>query len=98
MRRKVIGEDFYLRTPMSMIITGARGTGKTMMFKYYSFQAQALLAKKNGIKILDHFRESKSVSMYLKFDPYILQSFPENETGRSLFTHFFELVVCESYD
>lgn len=97
MRRKVIGEDFYLRTPMSMIITGARGTGKTMMFKYYSFQAQALLAKKNGIKILDHFRESKSVSMYLKFDPYILQSFPENETGRSLFTHFFELVVCESY-
>ncbi len=97
MRRKVISEDFYLRTPMSMIITGARGTGKTMMFKYYSFQAQALLAEKRGIKILDHFREAKSVSMYLKFDPYILQSFQENDTGKSLFTHFFELVVCESY-
>lgn len=97
MRRKVISEDFYLRTPMSLIITGARGTGKTMMFKYYSFQAQALLAEKKGSRILEYFKDSKSVSMYLKFDPYILQAFQGNNTGQSLFTHFFELVVCESY-
>lgn len=97
MRRKVISEDFYLRTPMSLIITGARGTGKTMMFKYYSFQAQALLAESRGARILDYFRDSKSISMYLKFDPYVLQTFPENDAGQRLFTHFFELVVCESY-
>ena len=97
MRRKVISEDFYLRTPMSLIISGARGTGKTMMFKYYSFQAQALLAEKKGIRLLDYLRKMKSVSMYLKFDPYILQAFQENDAGLSLFTHFFELVVCESY-
>lgn len=97
MRRKVISEDFYLRTPMSLIITGARGTGKTMMFKYYSFQAQALLAEKKGSRILEYFKDSKSVSMYLKFDPYILQAFQGNNAGQSLFTHFFELVVCESY-
>lgn len=97
MRRKIISEDFYIRTPMSLIITGARGTGKTMIFKYYSFQAQAILAEKKGVKILDYFRESKSISMYLKFDPYILQTFPENDAGRRLFIHFFELVVCESY-
>lgn len=97
MRRKVIGEDFYIRTPMSLIITGARGTGKTMMFKYYSFQAQALLAEKKGFKILEYFKETKSISMYLKFDPYILQAFTENDVEQGLFVHFFELVVCESY-
>lgn len=97
MRRKVISEDFYLRTPMSLVITGARGTGKTMMFKFYSFQAQAILAENSGIKILDYFRDMKSISMYLKFDPYVLQSFQGNDSGQRLFTHFFELVVCESY-
>lgn len=97
MRRKIISEDFYIRTPMSLIITGARGTGKTMMFKYYSFQAQALLAEKKGMTVLKYFRDTKSVSMYLKFDPYILQAFPENKEGQGLFIHFFELVVCESY-
>ena len=97
MRRKMLSEDFYMRTPMSLIISGARGTGKTMMFKYYSYQAQALVAKKCGKSILKYFQESKSVSMYLKFDPYILQAFSDDEIGNIVFTHFFELVVCESY-
>lgn len=97
MKRKALSEDFYLRTPLSLIISGARGTGKTMMFKYYSFQAQAIVAEKQEKTILDYFRECKSVSMYLKFDPYILQAFSDDGTDKGVFIHFFELVVCESY-
>ncbi|MCM1244094.1 MAG: hypothetical protein NC293_00435 [Roseburia sp.] len=97
MRRKMITEDFYLRTPLSLIISGARGTGKTMLFKYYCFQAQALVAEKSGKSILKFFEECKSISMYLKFDSYILQAFTDDEVGNRIFTHFFELVVCESY-
>jgi hypothetical protein len=97
MRRKVLTEDFYLRTPMSLIISGARGTGKTMMFRFYSYQAQTIIAEKKGIPALEYFRECKSISMYLKFDPYILQAFTDDEVGTIAFTHFFELVVCESY-
>ena len=97
MRRKLLSEDFYLRTPMSLIISGARGTGKTMMFKYYSYQAQAILAKRKKKSILKFFSESKSISMYLKFDPFILQAFVDDEIGNIAFTHFFELIVCEAY-
>lgn len=97
MKRIMLTEDFYLRTPMSLIISGARGTGKTMMFKYYSYQAQAILAEKNNKSIIEHFQSSKSISMYLKFDPYFLQAFEEDNVGIRVFTHFFELIVCESY-
>lgn len=97
MKRIMLTEDFYLRTPMSLIISGARGTGKTMMFKYYSFQAQAILAQKKNKSIIEHFKLCKSISMYLKFDPYFLQAFEEDNVGISIFTHFFELIVCESY-
>lgn len=97
MRRKIVSDDFYLRTPLSLIISGARGTGKTMMFKYFSFQAQAIMAGKNNESVLDYFKKNKSVSMYLKFDPYMLQAFSDDEMGRLVFTHFFELVVCEAY-
>ena len=97
MRRKLLSEDFYLRTPMSLVISGARGSGKTMMFKYYSYQAQVILAKKNGESILTWFSRCKSISMYLKFDPFILQAFTDDDIGNVAFTHFFELVVCESY-
>lgn len=97
MRRKMVSEDFYLRTPMSLIISGARGTGKTMMFKYYSYQAQAILAKKNKESIVDYYKKNKSISMYLKFDPFILQAFKDDQIGNVAFIHFFELVVCEAY-
>lgn len=97
MRRKMITEDFYLRTPLSLIISGARGTGKTMLFKYYSFQAQAIVAQKSNLSVLKFFQKCKSISMYLKFDSYILQAFTGDEIGNLVFTHFFELVVCESY-
>lgn len=97
MRRKVLSEDTYLRTPISIIISGARGTGKTMMFKYYSYQAQALRAKKCQKAILKYYKENKSISFYLKFDPFILQAFTDDEIGNVIFTHFFELVVCEAY-
>lgn len=97
MRRKMLSADFYLRTPMSLIISGARGTGKTTMFKYYSYRAQAIEARKERKRVLEHFQECKSIAMYLKFDPYILQAFTEDEIGNIAFTHLFELVVCESY-
>lgn len=97
MKRKIISEDFYLRTPLSLVISGARGTGKTMMFKYFSFQAQVIVANKNNESLLEYFQKNKSISMYLKFDPYILQAFSDNEMGRVVFTHFFELIVCEAY-
>ena len=97
MRRKLLSEDFYLRTPMSLIISGARGTGKTMMFKYYSYQAQAILAKRKKKSILKFFSESKSISMYLKFDPFILQAFVDDEIGNIAFTHFFFFFFCEAY-
>lgn len=97
MRKNVITEDFYLRTPMSLILSGARGTGKTMMFKYYCFHAQAIVAKRAGLSLLKHFESLGSISLYLKFDPYLLQSFQADDTGKCAFIHLFELVVCEAY-
>lgn len=97
MRRKMLSEDFYLRTPMSLIISGARGTGKTMMFKYYSYQAQAIIAKRRKESLLMYYKNYKSISMYLKFDPFILQAFRDDEIGNVAFVHYFELVVCEAY-
>lgn len=94
--RKIVSDDFYLRTPLSLIISSARGTRKTMMFKYFSFQVQAIMAGKNNESVLDCFKKNKSVSMYLKFDLYMLQAFSDDEIGRLVFTYFFELVVCEA--
>ena len=97
MKRNKITEGAYLKEPMSLVISGARGTGKTMMFKYYSFRAQAIEAQRKSVDLLKYYQSCGSISFYLKFDPYLLSAFNNTEEDKTVFTHFFELIICESY-
>lgn len=82
------------------IFVGSRGSGKTMMFKYYSYYVQKVLLKKERKRIIETFKlEDSFLAIYIRFEDYELKLF-EDESGnfdQRLFTHFFELYIANKY-
>lgn len=85
----------------SLIFMGGRGSGKTMLLKHFSFEAQKLRSEIEKESIKRYLVNSEYIGLYIRFDSPLLRSF--DGLGLSLnqwdtvFTHFFELVVAKAY-
>lgn len=84
-----------------IVITGGRGTGKTMILRYLSYDVQIEEAKRKRVSPKQHFGNKGAVGIYLKIEGTVLKSFegPDFEDGQwlALFTHYFELRILELY-
>jgi hypothetical protein len=90
---------------MPLFFVGGRGTGKTMFLKYFSYPVQLEQAKRdiaNGAisSIADYFKKKGAIGIYVRVDGPLLRSFKgkslNQETWNSIFSHYFELRVCQA--
>lgn len=96
-----ISEDEIANEKTSIIFTGGRGTGKTMLLKHFSLMSQIVRAKKDKKLLKDYINENKYIGVYLRFDSPLLVGFDgiggnEEEWG-VIFSHFWELTVCKAF-
>lgn len=101
-----ISESDIYRDGMSIIFMGGRGTGKTMFLRYFSYsvqQKEALreIQDKKCDTIISYIKKKGGIGFYLRFDGPALHSFEgkglQQEKWDDIFTHYFELQVCQSY-
>ena len=71
--KELLSVPTFFTHKMPFIIQGSRGSGKTMIFKYYSYDAQKVVAKSKG-KILEHLCNCGGVGFYFRCDPPFINS------------------------
>jgi hypothetical protein len=85
----------------SLIFMGGRGSGKTMLLKHFSFEAQKMRSEIEKENIRKYIQNSGYIGLYIRFDSPLLRSF--DGLGISpiqwdtIFTHFFELIIAKAY-
>jgi len=83
---------------MNLVFMGGRSTGKSMFLRYWSYPVQQKIAAKGGQKLTDIISKNQGVGLYFRIDGPILKSFEGSglslEHWRSVFAHYFELVVA----
>lgn len=72
-QKELLSLPVFFEHKMPFIIQGSRGSGKTMIFKYYSYEAQRVVAKSKG-KILDHLSDCGGIGFYFRCDPPFINS------------------------
>ncbi len=72
-QKELLSVPTFFTHKMPFIIQGSRGSGKTMIFKYYSYDAQKVVAKSKG-KILEHLCNCGGVGFYFRCDPPFINS------------------------
>ena len=72
-QKELLSLPVFFEHKMPFIIQGSRGSGKTMIFKYYSYEAQKVVAKSKG-KILDHLSNCGGIGFYFRCDPPFINS------------------------
>lgn len=94
------GTNFF-KDKMPIIFMGGRGTGKTMLLKYFSYSVQKDEAKKKNKTIFRHLKDRGGIGFYLRFDIPNLNSFKgkvlEQDKWNAIFAHYFGLQVCKLY-
>ncbi len=87
------------KTPI--IFTGGRGSGKTMLLKQFSLNAQIKRAELEKRSLREYLLEKGAFGIYVRFDSPLLMSFEGlgNDTNQwsIVFTHFFEMAVCKAF-
>jgi hypothetical protein len=98
-------EADVLSDQMPLFFVGGRGTGKTMLLKYFSYQVQLELAKRevsngNAAALAEYFTKKQAIGIYIRIDGPLLRSFRgkaiPSATWDAIFAHFFELRVCQT--
>lgn len=70
-QNELLSVSNFFTQRMPFIIQGSRGSGKTMLFKYYSYDAQKIVAKQSG-SIIEHLKKCGGVGFYFRCDaPFI---------------------------
>lgn len=91
----------FFSQKMPFIIQGSRGSGKTMLFKYYSYDAQKIIAKKNG-SIINHLKNCGGVGFYFRCDPPFINSLKavcvdsSLEEWEDIFSYYIQMKVSQS--
>lgn len=86
-----------------IVFMGGRGSGKTMFFRYWSYDVQKLraLAEIKNNNLIDNIRKQGGIGFYLRIDGPVLRSFAgydvKLEKWNYVFTHYFELVIAKAY-
>lgn len=93
-------EDTIFADSLPIVIMGGRGTGKTMILRYFSYDVQKLESKKNNLSIIKHLCEKKSIGVYIRFGIELKNFEAFNyplERWKIIFTHYFELSIALKY-
>ena len=96
-----ITEEEVSSEKTAIIFMGGRGTGKTMLLKHFSFDAQRVRSENEKKDLKSYIQQSGCIGFYIRFDSPLLRSFDglgiTPVQWDTIFTHFFELVVCKAY-
>ncbi|MDF2479448.1 MAG: hypothetical protein K0S24_4931, partial [Sphingobacterium sp.] len=97
---KEYSEDYIFNDLQSIVFMGGRGTGKTMILRYFSYDVQKLESKKLNENLIEHMQKIKSLGFYIRFG-LELKSFEgfeyPQEKWKIIFIHYFELSICSKY-
>jgi hypothetical protein len=92
--------DIY-EEEINIVFMGGRSTGKSMLLRYWSYQAQHEIAKKSDKRLVDLISENKGIGFYFRIDGPVLRSFQghgfDDEYWSSIFIHYFELIIGREY-
>lgn len=92
----------FFAQKMPFIIQGSRGTGKTMLFKYYSYEAQKIVAKSLKRSVIEHLKLCGGVGFYFRCDPPFINSLKAVCAGSSLeawedvFSYYMHMRISQS--
>lgn len=99
-QKELLSVPTFFTQKMPFIIQGSRGSGKTMLFKYYSYDAQKLVAKNSG-SIIEHLKKSGGVGFYFRCDPPFINSLKAVCEGGTLekwediFSYYMQMQVSQ---
>ena len=104
MKASGVDEKQVFTDPQPIVFAGGRGTGKTMFLRYFSHEVQvcfytSLAGRKTDL--LQHMIDQGGVGIYVRLDGALVRDFTgkgvSDEAWNALFSHYFELHVCQRY-
>ena len=93
-------ENRFRTSRIPIILQGSRGSGKTMILKYFAFHSQLERAKKTPKKsYLDVVKNEGSIGFYFRCDDSFIKTFQalfkSHAEDTTCFEYYLELVFCE---
>ena len=93
---KHIDEEKFRTQKLPIILQGFRGSGKTMILRYFSYSVQKKRAKMNRKSIYEQIVQEKSIGFYFVCEESFIKTFRQifshfNDAWVSIFEHYFEL-------
>lgn len=84
----------------SLFFSGPRGSGKTMILRYYSYEVQKAKAKDLMISLKQHFENIKGIGLYIRLDKWAItnmngKNYPQEEWDK-IFNWYKELFLCNA--
>lgn len=96
-----ISEDEFAFEKTPIIFTGGRGTGKTMILKYFDIASEIVRAGQEKIELKKFIEQNGYIGLYIRFDTPLLKGFEglglDNDKWVGIFTHFFEVTVGKAF-
>jgi hypothetical protein len=96
---EAVGIDLVGKIPV--VVQGGRGTGKTMLLRYLSYELQLRDHERDKGSLADFVKSAKYLGIYYRFDGPKLSSFSnKNVSGviwNTIFIDFVELVIGQKY-
>ncbi|MFY9620286.1 MAG: hypothetical protein WAQ99_10805 [Pyrinomonadaceae bacterium] len=96
-----IKEEDIFEDRINIVFMGGRSTGKSMFLRYWSYRVQMRAAERANLTLREVFKRNKGIGLYFRVDGPMLKSFQgyglEEEHWRSVFTHYFELIVGRQF-
>ncbi|QKJ22165.1 hypothetical protein [Poseidonibacter lekithochrous] len=96
--------DYYkdlLVSPKPMYILGAKGSGKTHLIRYFSYDSQKIRAN-NDCNIINTIKQDKFFSVYISLNDYSLSRFnrikkEEQVLWNEYFFYYLNLIMIEEF-
>lgn len=100
-QNELLSAPVFFTQKMPFIIQGSRGSGKTMLFKYYSYDAQKIVAKEYG-SIIEHLQKCGGVGFYFRCDPPFINSLKaicaesSLEEWEDVFSYYMQMHISQN--
>jgi len=96
---EAVGIDLVGKIPV--VVQGGRGTGKTMLLRYLSYELQLKEYEKTHGSLKGFVKNAKYLGVYYRFDGPKLSSFSNKDTSNvvwdTIFKNFVELTIGQKY-
>lgn len=84
---------------MPMIIKGSKGSGKTHIMKYYSYELQKIRSRNENIPLDNYLNNHKFIGVYIRCSGFNAEQFcgkgVSEDLWKMLYTYFWELWIGE---